>query len=245
MNLYWLTSCSIFFWLSLTLFMIIGMNPPLMFNVTHFMMFILFINICQHCMINEYKFMGGCSELSIWRSQQAYTLAAPLYMISIARGTSAAWGIVWNRLDKSFWTSKDHGSEVIRGVTVWVTFIWVSFVFCTAFLLAVECKRWLFNEIGDKIQKQCQVVAVMMLGLLAITVWEPFLALWGADKSINDLAKAQDKKAEEELDASGGKEGKGEAASEEKAGEEKEEGGGRTCLNTVGSLLVWWRSKAR
>jgi len=212
---YWLTSCSIFFWLSLTLFMIIGMNPPLMFNVTHFMLFIVAINICQHCMINEYKNMGGCSELSIWRSQQAYTLAAPLYVMAIVRGTAAAWGIVWRRLDKSFWTSSDHGSDVIRGVTVWVTFIWVAFVGCCAFLVVLEAKRWLFNEIGDKIQNQCQKVAAIMLGLLAITVWEPFLALWGADKSINSMSKAKY--------------------------DDDEEAG---SLHFCAKLLVWWRGKA-
>uniref|UniRef100_A0A7S4T2H7 Uncharacterized protein n=1 Tax=Alexandrium monilatum TaxID=311494 RepID=A0A7S4T2H7_9DINO len=235
---YWLTSCSIFFWLSLTLFMIIGMNPPLMFNVTHFMMFILAINITNHCMINEYKNMGGCSELSIWRSQQAYTLAAPLYVMAIARGTAASWGIIWQRLDKSFWTASDHGSDVVRGVTVWVTFIWVAFVFCTFYLLILEGKRWLFNEIGDKIQKQCQVVAVLMLGLLAITVWEPFLALWGADKSISDMDKTEDKEEEEEGD--NGKEGEGGGEGGKDAGK----GGGRTMLHGVASLMVWWRSKA-
>jgi len=211
---YWLTSCSIFFWMSLTLFMIIGMNPPLMFNVTHFMLFILSINITQHCMTNEYKNMGGCSELSIWRSQQAYTLAAPLYIMAIMRGTGAAWGIIWKRLDKSFWTSSEYGSDVIRGVTVWVTFIWVSFVGCTIYLLVLGGKRWLFNEIGDKIQKQCQMVAVMMLGLLAITVWEPFLALWGADKSINALGR-RSKDAEQD-----------------------------GCLNLFARLIIWWRGKA-
>jgi hypothetical protein len=189
---YWLTSCSIFFWLSLTLFMIVGMNPPLMFNVTHFMCFILLVNITNHCMINEYKYMGGCSELSIWRSQQAYTLAAPLYVMAIVRGTGAAWGITWRRLDKSFWTSNEYGAETVRGVTVWVTFIWVSFALCGVYLLLIEGKRWLFNEIGDKIQKQCQGVAVIMLGLLAITVWEPFLALWGFDKQVQLTSKHKD-----------------------------------------------------
>jgi len=189
---YWLTSCSIFFWLSLTLFMIIGMNPPLMFNVTHFMCFILLVNITNHCMINEYKYMGGCSELSIWRSQQAYTMAAPLYVMAIVKGTGSAWGIVWRRLDLSFWKSNEYGAETVRGVTIWVTFIWVSFALCVLYLLIVEGKRWLFNEIGDKIQKQCQGVAVIMLGLLAITVWEPFLALWGFDKQVQATSKNKD-----------------------------------------------------
>mmetsp|Transcript_92521 Transcript_92521/g.270842 ORF Transcript_92521/g.270842 Transcript_92521/m.270842 type:complete len:224 (-) Transcript_92521:117-788(-) len=160
-----------------------------MFNVTHFMMFILLINVTNHCMINEYKNMGGCSELSIWRSQQAYTLAAPLYVIAICRGTAASWSIIFKRHDKSFWTASEHGSDIVRGVTVWVTFIWVSFVLCTAYILILQARRWLFNEIGDKIQKQCQVVAVLMLGLLAITVWEPFLALWGVNNSINAMSK--------------------------------------------------------
>jgi len=186
---YWLTSCSIFFWVSLTLFMIIVMDPPLMFNVTHFMLFVLFMNITQHSMINEYKNLGGCDEASIWRSNQSYTLAAPLYIMAIIRGTGSAWGIIWRRLDKSFWSSSDHGSDIVIGVTMWVTFIWVAFVLSLGFTLSMALRQWLFNEAGDNISKQCQIGALCLLGLLAITVWEPFLALWGVNNSINAMSK--------------------------------------------------------
>jgi len=186
---YWLTSCSIFFWTSLTLFMIVGAEPPLMFNVTHFMLFILAINITQHSMLNEYKYMGECDEISIWRSQQSYTLAAPMYIMAIVRGTAAAWGIIWKRLDKSFWTSNEYGSDIVMSVTLWVTFIWAAFVSCVCYTLAMMARQWLLNEIGNKIHTQCQMGAICMLGLLAITVWEPFLNLWGVDKTINRLSK--------------------------------------------------------
>jgi len=189
---YWLTSCSIFFWVSLTLFMIIMMDPPLMFNVTHFMLFVLCMNITQHSMINEYKNMGGCDEASIWRSQQSYTLAAPLYVMAIVRGTASAWGIIWRRLDKSFWTSSDHGSDIVIGVTLWVTFIWVAFVLCVSFSLYLAVKGWILNQAGSNISKQCQIGALCMLGLLAITVWEPFLALWGINKTIDQTSKDKD-----------------------------------------------------
>lgn len=186
---YWLTSCSIFFWTSLTLFMILGGDPPLMFNVTHFMMFVLCMNIAQHSMINEYKSLGGCDETSIWRSQQSYTLAAPLYILAIIRGTASAWGIIWSRLDKSFWTSSDHGTDIVIGVTLWVTFIWVSFVFSIIYFLTIEGRQWLLSELGDHVQKQCQLGALCMLGLLAVTVWEPFLSLWGLNKMVDRMAK--------------------------------------------------------
>jgi hypothetical protein len=184
---YWLTSCSIFFWTSLTLFMIVGGDPPLMFNVTHFMMFVLCMNIANHGMINEYKSLGGCDETSIWRAQQSYTLAAPLYVLAIIRGTASAWGIIWHRLDKSFWTSADHGQEIVVGVTLWVTFIWVSFVGCLIYFLSMEGEMWLMGQ-NDYVRLQCQLGALCMLGLLAMTVWEPFLSLWGINTLINKTA---------------------------------------------------------
>jgi hypothetical protein len=186
---YWLTSCSIFFWTSLTLYMIIGMDPPLMFNVTHFMLFIFAINVTNHCMINEYKYLGDCDELSIWRSQQTYTCAAPLYILAIMRGSTSAWGIIWRRLDKSFWTANEHGSDIVRAVTIWVTFIWGAFIFCAIFTITMDVRQYLFDEVGGTIQKQTQVGALLMLGLLAITVWEPFLTLWGGDKIIDAMNK--------------------------------------------------------
>lgn len=186
---YWLTSCSIFFWVSLTLYMIVAMEPPLMFNVTHFMIFVLCMNLANHGMINEYKQIGGCDEASIWRSQQSYTLAAPLYLMSIIRGTTSAWGIIWHRLDKSFWTSNDHGTDIVIGVTVWVSLIFMSFLACVGFSIVTWLQGRLSGDTGTNIQTQTQVGALCMLGFLALTVWEPFLTLWGFNKSIDDTSR--------------------------------------------------------
>jgi len=190
---YWLTSCSIFFWVSLTLYMIMAMEPPLMFNVTHFMIFVLCMNIANHGMINEYKTVGGCDEASIWRSQQSYTLAAPLYLMSIIRGTISAWGIIWHRLDKSFWTSSDHGTDVVISVTVWVSLIFLSFIACVGFSIASWLRGMLSGDTGTNIEKQTQVGALCMLGFLAMTVWEPFLTLWGFNKSIDVASRNLEK----------------------------------------------------
>jgi len=187
---YWLTSCSIFFWMSLTLYMVISKDPPLMFNVTHFMLFIIAINIANHSMINVYKSMGECDEISLWRSQQAYTLAAPIYVMAIIKGTTASAGIIFKKLDKSWWTSSEYGSEIICAVTVWVTFIWVAFASSLLFTIYMTVRAWLMKEMGHHIQAQCQAGALCMLGLLAITVWEPFLNLWEWDKYVNALSKA-------------------------------------------------------
>jgi len=186
---YFWTSCSIFFWLALMLFMIVGMDPPLMFNVTHFMFFVLFINITQHTMINSYKALGECTELSIWRAQQSYTIAAPLYVMAIIRGSVAAWGVAWWKKDVSFWNPGDHGAEVVRNVTIWVTFIWVSLIFCIVFTGSLFFRRELLHEFGDAMSQQCQLGALLMLGLLSITVWEPLLAVWDFDKSVAALSK--------------------------------------------------------
>jgi hypothetical protein len=181
---YFWTSCSMFFWMALTLFMITGMTPPLMFNVTHFMMFIFCINLTQHSMIDYYKVLGDCNELSIWRSQQSYTISTPLYIMAIIQGTKAAWGIAWRRLDKSFWTANDHGQDVIRGVTIWVTFIWSSFIFCVIYTITIYSSGQ-----SDYIARNCQLGGLFMLMLLAITVWEPFLTVWGLDKYIDNMSK--------------------------------------------------------
>jgi hypothetical protein len=186
---YFWTFCGTFFWLALILFMVIGMDPPLLFNVTHFMFFILAINITQHTMINQYKSVGECTEQSIWRSQQSYTIAAPLYIVSILRGSAAAWGIAWRRLDKSYWTPSDHSAEVVRNVTIWVTFIWVAFLFCVGFTALTHVRQAFFGDAVDEIQKQSQYGSLGVMGLLAITVWEPFFAVWGVDKWVDEMNK--------------------------------------------------------
>merc|ERR550525_1911887 len=99
-------------------------------------------------MINYYKHMGECNELSIWRSQQSYTMATPLYIMPIVQGTAAAWGIAWRRLDKSFWSSSDHGADVIRIATMWVTFIWAMLFFCVVFTFVMGIRYDLFHEIA-------------------------------------------------------------------------------------------------
>jgi hypothetical protein len=181
---YFWTSCSMFFWFALTLFMVIGMDPPLMFNVTHFMLFIFAINVIQHTMLDQYKVMGECTELAIWRSQQSYAISTPLYIMAIVQGTAAAWGIAWRGMDKSFWNAMDHGQEVIRAVTVWVTFIWISFVFCLGYTSLMY-----LHGVPDGVAMNTQLGALFMLTLLAITVWEPLLTVWGFDKSIELAAK--------------------------------------------------------
>jgi hypothetical protein len=190
---YWLASCSIFFWVSLTLYMIVAREPPLMFNVTHFMIFVLCMNFANHGMINEYKQIGGCDEASIWRSQQSYTLAAPLYLMSIIRGTTSAWGIIWHRLDKSFWTSNDHGTDIVVSVTLWVSLIFMSFLACVVGSMGTWLRECLSGDLGTNIQTQTQVGALCLLGFLAMTVWEPFLTLWGFNKHIDAASRSLEK----------------------------------------------------
>merc|ERR1711953_748141 len=188
MGYFW-TSCAIFFWLSLTMFMVVGHHPPLMFNANHFMIFVLCIKITEHSMLQTYKALGECNELSIWRSQQSYTICAPLHIMSIVQGTMAAWGIGFKRLDKSFWTPSDHGAEVIQVVTIWVTFIWLLFIFCVGFTSTMYIRFELFHNLADKFEIGCQLGACFLMLLLAITVWEPLVSVWGFTKSINDLAQ--------------------------------------------------------
>merc|ERR1719188_2029426 len=92
---YFWTSLGTFFWLALTIFMVMSTTPPLMFNVSHFAIYVLAIRISEHGMLNYYKDIGESDELSIWRGQQSYMISAPLYLMSIVQGTMAAWNIAW------------------------------------------------------------------------------------------------------------------------------------------------------
>mmetsp|Transcript_54273 Transcript_54273/g.151476 ORF Transcript_54273/g.151476 Transcript_54273/m.151476 type:complete len:594 (-) Transcript_54273:121-1902(-) len=186
---YFWTSLGTFFWLALTVFMVISSTPPLMFNVSHFALYVLSIRIAEHGMLSFYKNLGESNELSIWRGQQSYMISAPLYVMSIVQGTLAAWGIYSRGSDKSFWSSSDHGSDVIRIATIWVTFIWVMLFFCIAFTAVMATRYDLFHEVQDKFERQCQICACWMMALMAITVWEPLCNFWGLEKSIDALAK--------------------------------------------------------
>jgi len=187
---YWMTSWNIFFWLALVVFMVIGMDPPLMFNGCHFMFFALLINFTQHCMLNEYKSMSDCSEIAIWRSQQSYTLAAPLYIGAVVQGTISAWHIIWGKKDASYWSSSTM-AEVVTAVTVWVTFIWAAFVACVAIIVAINVLQLTVGRTPERLQGEEHISAAFLIGLIAVTVWEPFLSLWGADKTVEAASKSQ------------------------------------------------------
>ncbi|CAK0880322.1 unnamed protein product [Prorocentrum cordatum] len=185
---YFWTSLAIFFWISLTVFMVISTTPPLMFNVSHFAIYIIFIKISENGMLHYYKSLGESNELAIWRGQQSYMISAPLYVMSIVQGTLAAWGIAWRNTDKSFWSSADHGADVIRVATMWVTFIWLLLLFCVGFTVIMATRFDLFHDIGDKFERQCQVCACWMMFLVALTVWEPLLKFWGFDDKIEAMS---------------------------------------------------------
>jgi len=190
---YFWTSLAIFFWVALTVFMVISSTPPLMFNVSHFALYILFIKISEHGMLHYYKSIGESSELAVWRGHQSYMISAPLYIMSIIQGTAAAWGIAWRKTDKSFWLSSDHGADVVRITTMWVTFIWMLLLFCVAFTAIMAFRYDLFHDIQDKFERQCQVCACWMMFLMAVTVWEPLLKFWGLDEAIENLSKEENK----------------------------------------------------
>jgi len=186
---YFWTSLAIFFWISLTVFMVISTTPPLMFNVSHFAIYILLIKISENGMLHYYKSLGDSSELAIWRGQQSYMISAPLYVMSIVQGTLAACGIAWRNTDKSFWLSADHGADVIRVATMWVTLIWVLLIFCISFTVVMATRFDLFHDIQDKFERQCQVCACWMMLLVALTVWEPLIKFWGFDDKIEAMSK--------------------------------------------------------
>jgi hypothetical protein len=186
---YFWTSLAIFFWVALTVFMVISTTPPLMFNVSHFAIYVILIKIAENGMLQYYKSIGESNELAIWRGQQSYMISAPLYVMSIVQGTAAAWGITWRNTDKSFWSSNDHGSDVIKIATVWVTTLWGLTAFCVVFTVVMAFKFDMFHDMQDKFERQCQLCACWMMMLMALTVWEPFLKFWGLDEYLDNVSK--------------------------------------------------------
>jgi len=191
---YFWTSLAIFFWISLTVFMVVSTTPPLMFNVSHFAIYILLIKIAENGMIQYYKSLGESNELAIWRGQQSYMISAPLYVMSIFQGTLAAWGIAWRNTDSSFWSASDHGADVIHVATMWVTFIWVLLFMCVSFTIIMATRFDLFHDIQDKFEQQCQLCACWIMFLVALSVWEPLLKFWGFDDKFESLSKDEDGK---------------------------------------------------
>lgn len=213
---YWLTSFNIFYWLGLVFFMLIGMEPPLMFDPASFMAFMLAINTTQHVMLSTYKNMAECSEISVWRSQQAHTLVAPLYVSAVAAGIKSAYGIIWRNRDASFYvTTKESTTELVRVLTVWVTAIWFAFFACVVLTMYKDASQWLqwiFNYgTAEPLQNTRLYSSVLLLNLIAITVWDSFLSLWEADKGVDSLSKSEKRGA---------------------------------WVQNVASLVIWWRSKA-
>merc|ERR1712093_712098 len=108
------------------------------------------------------KSVGNCDEMSIWRSQQMFFVAAPLQLMSLCQGTAAAWGIKKHGLDKSFWSATDHGVEVVNFVKMWTSFILGGALLCTVTLvLAESC----YGGVGG-----AQWMALLLLLVMAATV---------------------------------------------------------------------------
>lgn len=160
-----------------------------MFNVTHFMFFVLSINLTQHGMIYSYKSIGEYTELSVWRAQQSYAIAAPLFVGAIFSGTMQAWGIATKGTDVSFWNTVDKGEEVVRNVTIWVTFIWVMFIGALIWTILQAVHGFVSGETTTDLAKQCQSGSLMMLGLLSIMVWEALLSVWDFGRTVENVSK--------------------------------------------------------
>lgn len=197
---YWMTSCNIFYWLVLAVLMVIGTDPPLMFDPVTFMAFTLTLNLAQHLMLNTYKGMLEVSENAIWRSQQSHTFTAPLHMAAIYEGTRAALKILWRGQDCSFWRPpSDHTENTIRGLTVWVTGIWLAFALVLAATFFIEFWRWSQWLLGgmqqDPLEHERFYSALLLLGLISVTVWDSFLAFWEADMTVESLSNNEKRSA--------------------------------------------------
>jgi len=196
---YWMTSLNVFYWLFLIFFLMIGMDPPLMYDPPLFMAMILLINVTQHSMMNHYKaMMETITEISIWRSQVSHTLVAPLALSAIYSGTVSALSVIWKKVDESFWKKDAEGkTENLNKLTVWVTNIWVAFAGCILWTLFNYAKRtwdgYFHGAVSDPVESFRLLSSLVLLGLIAITVWDAFISLWEADKWLEAMANNEKK----------------------------------------------------
>jgi hypothetical protein len=150
--------------------MLILNKTPFTFDVKTFCLFTLTIKVFAYIMQQRLKFAGNCDEMSIWRSQQMFFVASPLHLLSFLQGTSAAYGIWKNNIDKSFWSATDHGQEVINLVKCWTTFIIGSFI--SAVLIVFIASFFTIIQKG-------QIIALLLFFVMVLTVWTPVVNIWG------------------------------------------------------------------
>jgi hypothetical protein len=196
---YWMTSLNVLYWLVLVFFMVIGMEPPLMYDPPVFMVLLLLLNITQHSMMNHYKVMNETiTEISVWRSQISHTLVAPLAISAIWSGTKSAMGVIWKNADESFWKKKaNDNTENLNKLTAWVTTIWIAFAGCIAYVLFVQARHTLEGFLTGATSNPLENVrlhsSLLLLGMIAITVWDAFISLWEADRWLETVANNEKK----------------------------------------------------
>lgn len=196
---YWMTSLNVIYWLVLIFFMVIGMDPPLMYDPPLFMTIFLLLNVTQHSMLNHYKAMiETVTEISIWRSQVSHTLAAPLSLSAIWSGTRSAMGVIWKKLDESFWKKNaEDNAENLNKLTVWVTNIWIAFAGCIAYTVFIYAKRswdgFLTGATSNPVENLRLHSSLVLLAMISISVWDAFISLWEADRWLESVANNEKK----------------------------------------------------
>jgi hypothetical protein len=193
---YFWTTVSTFFWFILDLWMVLGNALPFNYEINEFMKLVLFMKISETAMVQTYKNRGGCTELSIWRSQQSFTIMAPLHIMSIFQGTAAALSIWWNREDKSFWNATDLGDVVTQLVKVWVTVIWVCTLGVILFLFGLAFNAAVFGTVVAP--GGGQLCACFLMVMMAITVLEPTLVVYDAAGAVDRKAMKEKKVKKED-----------------------------------------------
>merc|ERR550532_2789706 len=149
--------------------------------------------------MGHYKaMMENITEISIWRSQVSHTLIAPLALRAIYSGTVSAMRVIWKKLDESFWKKNaEDKTESLNVLTVWVTNIWVVFAGSVVYTVFIYAKRswenFFYSAVSDPLENIRLHSSVVLLGLIAITVWDAFISLWEADRWLEAMAKDEKK----------------------------------------------------
>mmetsp|Transcript_75524 Transcript_75524/g.233653 ORF Transcript_75524/g.233653 Transcript_75524/m.233653 type:complete len:684 (+) Transcript_75524:1181-3232(+) len=164
---YWTNALAAFFWVALSIYMVLGFESPFNYQLFDLIAWILAQRVFVWVMIYSKEHIS-LEQLSLWRSQQAYMVGAPLQIFAMIQGTYAAWQILSKEVDKSWW--KDPEREVLFLSRSWTVFL--ILIFPVGFLACIYgfvTSTWVSSQLFAE---------VMSLVLFLMTL-NPLLYIWG------------------------------------------------------------------
>merc|ERR1712110_162737 len=97
-------------------------------------------------LLYQAKRQGNAENMSLWRSQQAYMIGAPLQVMAVIQGTHAAYNILRKNADKSAWVDPKN---IVRKLTkAWSLFLLMIFPFGCFWVLLAKARGTFIAQQG-------------------------------------------------------------------------------------------------